>query len=95
MNRSRHVIGGATKLEAKRNGQQLGVSPPLCRRVIEHIKMVVDSLDAAQKPADEKALDELVTATDNLMRALGRVLIEIHRQRSAPTRHWSRRKGPH
>jgi hypothetical protein len=69
---------------AKLDGEQLGVGPALSRRVIEHIKMMIDALDAAQKPADEKALDELLVATDNLMRALGRVLIEIHRQRPSP-----------
>jgi len=41
---------------------------------------VTDALDAAAKPTNE-ALDDLCEAADNLMRALGRLLIEIERQR--------------
>ncbi len=61
-----------------------GIDPTLRDRVMENIRAVTDALDAAVANPDADALDELRKATDELMRALGRVLIEIERQRSAP-----------
>lgn len=52
-------------------------------RVVEEIRNLTEALDAeAANPGDE-ALDELRAAVDRLMRALGRVLIEIERRRGA------------
>jgi hypothetical protein len=60
------------------------IDPDLRERVIEQISMVTDALDAAFAKPTNDALDELAEAADSLMRALGRVLIEIGRQRSTP-----------
>jgi hypothetical protein len=60
------------------------VDPALRERIMEQIPRVTDALDAAvAKPTDD-ALEKLREETDKLMRALGRVLIEVERQRSAP-----------
>jgi hypothetical protein len=63
-----------------------GVDPALRDRVMGQIPIVTDALEAAvAKPTDDN-LDELREATDKLMRALSRVLIEVERQRSTPMR---------
>ena len=61
-----------------------GIYPTLRDRVMENIRAVADALDAAVANPDDAALDALRAATDELMRALGRVLIEIEHQRSGP-----------
>jgi hypothetical protein len=61
-----------------------GIDPALRDRVMEQIPIVTDALDAAISNPSDDALDDLREAVDNLMRALGRVLIELERQRSAP-----------
>jgi len=60
-----------------------GIDRGLRERVIEQITIVSDALDAAVANPTDNTLDELREAADNLMRALGRVLIEIERQRSS------------
>jgi len=62
---------------------QRGIDRNLRERVIEQITIVSDALDAAVANPTDNTLDELREAADNLMRALGRVLIEIERQRSS------------
>jgi hypothetical protein len=61
-----------------------GIDPTLRDRVMENIRAVTDALDAAAANPDDDSLDELWKAMNDLMRALGRILIEIERQRSAP-----------
>jgi hypothetical protein len=61
-----------------------GIDPTVRDRVMEQIPVVTDALDAAIANPTEDVLDELREATDKLMRALGRVLLEVERQRSAP-----------
>jgi hypothetical protein len=61
-----------------------GIDPTLRDRVTENIRAVTDALEAAVANPDDDTLDELRKATSELMRALGRVLIEIERQRTAP-----------
>jgi hypothetical protein len=61
-----------------------GIDPALRQRVIDGMSIVSDTLDAAVANPSDGNLDELHEATDKLMRALGRVLIEIELQRSLP-----------
>jgi hypothetical protein len=63
-----------------------GVDPALRDRVTEQIPIVTDALEAAVANPTDDNLDQLREATDKLMRALSRVLIEVERQRSAPMR---------
>jgi hypothetical protein len=63
-----------------------GIDPTVRDRVMEQIPGVADALDAAIANPTNDVLDELREATDKLMRALGRVLLEVERQRSAPER---------
>jgi hypothetical protein len=66
-----------------RNGSgRRGIDPTTRDRVMEQIPVVTDALDAAIANPTENVLDELREATDKLMRALGRVLLEVERQRS-------------
>lgn len=58
-----------------------GIDPSLRDRVVEHIRTVTDALDLAVANPTDEALDELHGAADQLMRALGRILIETARQR--------------
>ena len=51
---------------------------------MENIRAATDALDAELANPDDDTLDELRKATNELMRALARVLIEIERQRTAP-----------
>ena len=64
-----------------------GIDPMLRKRVMDEITIVTDALDAAAADPADGALDELHEALDKLMRALGRVLIEIERQRKQPQSH--------
>jgi hypothetical protein len=61
-----------------------GIDTTVRDRVMEQIPVVTDALDAAIANPTADHLDELREATDKLMRALGRVLLEVERQRSAP-----------
>jgi hypothetical protein len=58
-----------------------GIPPTLRERVIEQIGIATDALEAASANPNDETLDELYQAADNLMRALGRVILEIERQR--------------
>jgi hypothetical protein len=51
--------------------------------VVQEITGVRDALDFALANPTDEALEKLRDAADKLMRALGRVLIEIERQRSS------------
>ncbi len=66
------------------NGAPTGVDQALRDRVIEQIAIVQDALDAAVANPADSVLNELSEATDKLMRALARVLLEVERQRSVP-----------
>jgi hypothetical protein len=68
----------------EKDNDSRGVDPALRDRVMEQIPVLEDALDAAVANPSAEKLDQLREATDKLMRALGRVLIEIERQRSAP-----------
>ncbi len=61
-----------------------GVDPALRDRVMEQIPIVTDAIEAAIANPTDDNLDELREATEKLMRALARVLIEVERQRNAP-----------
>jgi hypothetical protein len=65
-------------------GGSRGIDPKVRDRVMEQIPVVTDALDAAIADPTDDALNDLRDATDELMRALGRVLLEVERQRSAP-----------
>jgi len=58
-----------------------GIDPSLRERVMEQIGTFTDALEAASANPTDEALDELHKAADDLMRAVGRVLIEIAHQR--------------
>jgi hypothetical protein len=58
-----------------------GIPPTLRERVIEQIGITTDALEAASANPSEETLDQLHKAADNLMRALGRVILEIERLR--------------
>jgi hypothetical protein len=60
-----------------------GVDPALRDRVMEQIQIVTDALEAAVANSTDGNLNQLHEAVDKLMRALGRVLIEVARQRNA------------
>jgi hypothetical protein len=66
------------------DGAPTGVDQALRDRVMEQIAIVQDALDAAVANPTDSALNELSEATDKLMRALARVLLEVERQRSSP-----------
>jgi hypothetical protein len=66
------------------NGAPTGFDQALRDRVIEQIAIVQEALDAAVANPTDPALNELSEATDKLMRALARVLLEVERQRSSP-----------
>jgi hypothetical protein len=65
------------------NGAPTGVDQALRDRVNEQIAIVQDALDAAVANPTDSALNELSEATDKLIRALARVLLEVERQRSS------------
>jgi hypothetical protein len=58
-----------------------GIDSSLRERVTEQIDILTDALNAASADPSDERLDQLQEATDHLMRALGRVLIEIARAR--------------
>jgi hypothetical protein len=60
-----------------------GIDPTVRDRLMEQIPVVTDALDAAIANPTDDHLDKLREATDKLMRALGRILLEVERQRSA------------
>jgi hypothetical protein len=63
-----------------------GIDPSLRERVMEEIGIFTDALEAASANPTDEALDDLRKASDNLMRAVGRVLIEIAHQRGQQER---------
>jgi hypothetical protein len=67
-----------------KNSDPLGGDPTLRRRVTEQMPIVTDALDAAIASPTDHNLEKLHEETDKLMRALGRVLIEIERLRNMP-----------
>jgi hypothetical protein len=70
---------------ASKNDENVrGVDQALRQRVMDGMSIVSDTLEAAINNPSDKNLDELHESTDKLMRALGRVLIEIGLQRSLP-----------
>ena len=73
-------------MATKNDDHVRGIDPALRQRVIDGMSIVSDTLDAAVTNPSDSNLDELHESTDKLMRALGRVLIEIELQRSLPER---------
>jgi hypothetical protein len=71
-------------MATKNDDHVRGIDPALRQRVIDGMSIVSDALDAAVTNPSDSNLDELHESTDKLMRALGRVLIEIELQRSLP-----------
>jgi hypothetical protein len=63
-----------------------GIDPTLRERVVDGMTVVSDALEAAVADPSDENLDELQESTDKLMRALGRILIEIAAQRGLPQR---------
>ena len=63
------------------NGNGRGIDHSLRERVMEQLGSVTEALEAATANPSDAALDELYHAADRLMRALGRVILEIERQR--------------
>jgi hypothetical protein len=58
-----------------------GIDPLLRERVMEQIRIFTDALEAASATPTNEALDELHRAADHLMRAVGRIVIEVAHQR--------------
>ena len=75
--------GQGTDVAGNGGDDRRGIDPTLRDRVIDQITIVTEALDAAAADPTDAALDQLREAADKLMRALGRVLIEIARQRSS------------
>ena len=71
-------------MATKNDDHGQGIDPTLRQRVLDGMSIVSDALDAAVANPSDSNLDELHESTDKLMRALGRVLIEIELQRSLP-----------
>lgn len=71
-------------MATKNNIRWRGFDPTLRQRVLDGMSIVSDAIDTAVANPINSKLDELQEATDKLMRALGRVLIEIELQRSLP-----------
>jgi hypothetical protein len=71
-------------MAAKNDDHGRGIDSTLRQRVLDGMSIVSDALDAAVGNPSDSILDELHESTDKLMRALGRVLIEIELQRSLP-----------
>jgi hypothetical protein len=63
------------------NHKMGGLSPNLRDRVAEEMAVFTEALDAAMANPTSDALDKLRDAADQLMRATGRVLIELERMR--------------
>lgn len=56
-----------------------GLDPSLHDRLMDQIERFTDALDAAMANPTPEALDHLRKAADQLMRAAGRVLIDVER----------------
>jgi hypothetical protein len=70
---------------AKKNDENVrGIDQELRQRVMDGMSIVSDALEAVVNNPSDSNLDELHESTDKLMRALGRVLIEIGLQRNLP-----------
>lgn len=64
-----------------RNHGPSGLDPSVSNRVGEEIARFTEALDAAMVSPTAEALNKLEEAADHLMRATGRVLIELGRLR--------------
>jgi hypothetical protein len=73
-------------MSVQNGGKSPGVDPSVRDRVVEQIPIMVDALDAAVANPTSENLQRLRDETDKLMRALGRVLIELRRVRGAHKR---------
>jgi hypothetical protein len=62
------------------------IDPTVRNRVVEQFPVMTEALDAALANATDETLDNLREATDKLMRALGRVILEVERRRGGPKR---------
>jgi hypothetical protein len=60
-----------------------GIDPTIRDRIVAQISILVDALDAAVANPTAENVQRLRDETDKLMRALGRVLIELRRVRNA------------
>lgn len=56
-----------------------GISPGVHDRVVEEMETFTEALEAAAANPTPEALDKLRQAADRLMRATGRVLIDVER----------------
>lgn len=63
------------------NNQRGTLSPTLRDRIATEMMLFTQALDAAITDPSQEVLDRLRDAADELMRATGRVLIEIARLR--------------
>jgi hypothetical protein len=70
-------------MSAQNGGNLPGVDPSVRDRVVDQIPIMVDALEAAVANPTSGNLQRLRDEIDKLMRALGRVLIELRRARSA------------
>lgn len=59
-----------------------GIDPSIRDRIVEQIAILVGALDAAVANPTAENLQRLRDETDKLMRALGRVLIDLRRARN-------------
>jgi len=64
-----------------RNHETGGLSQSVSDRMTEEIEIFSEALEAATVNPTPKTLDKLEEAADHLMRATGRVLIELGRLR--------------
>ena len=70
----------------RNQNDRAGIDPTLRERVIDGMTVVSDALEVVVADPSDEHLDKLQESTDKLMRALGRILIEIATQRSLPQR---------
>jgi hypothetical protein len=70
-------------MPVQNGGNPPGIDPALRYRVVEQIPIIVDALEAAVANPSSVNLQRLRDETDKLMRAVGRVLIELRRARNA------------
>jgi hypothetical protein len=70
-----------------RNHGTGGLDPGVSDRVTEELETFTKALGAATANPTPKALDDLADAADHLMRATGRVLIELGRLRGGQHEH--------
>lgn len=61
------------------NHKNSGISAGVHDRVTEEVETFIEALEAATANPTPEALDKLREAADHLMRATGRVLIEVER----------------